>query len=377
MRKLLTTLSVALAAVVIARAAPPIVIVPEVPTNDPGGGGATFLPADLVRFAGGLYTPAPILTIPGGPAVDAIEKMDKPGNWLFSIEAASDLGGMLASPADPRDVIRRDSAAVYSLFFCGAGAGIPDGSNVDALALEGGDSGQLLVSFDVPTTIGAATFDPADLVRFRRIGPACGNWTLGAPVLAFDASTAGAGVLTSSNLIAVLRSGGKLVLAFDVPTDLAPSLGPPIYVPGDLVLWDGVSFSVFVSLPAWPISSLVDAMAGPANPGRVPATLHVDKSIITPGDLTLTWTASCSEGANNYGIYEGTLGTWYSHSLEDCDDTPPALTEEVAPAAGSNYYLVVPQNGAEEGSYGLANFGERPVGAVQCISPQSVTPCPP
>jgi hypothetical protein len=377
MRKTLMALCIAATAAVVARAAPPVVIVPEVPTDDPGGGGTTFLPADFVEFAGGLYTPAPILTIPGNPAIDALERMDKPGNWLFSVEAASDLGGLLPSPADPRDVLRRDSAAAYALFFCGAGAGIPNGSNVDAIALEGGDTGQLLVSFDVPTTIGAATFDPADLVRFRRIGPACGNWALGVPVFAFDASAAGAGVLASSNLIAAERIGGVLVLAFDVPTDLVPSLGPTTYVPGDLVQWDGVNFSTFVALPSWPLASLVDAVTGPANPGRVPATLHVDKSVVTPGALKLTWTASCSAGANNYGIYEGTIGTWYGHTLEDCDDAPPALTEEVTPAAGSNYYLVVPQNGAEEGSYGLATSGERPVGTAQCVVPQSITACPP
>jgi hypothetical protein len=376
MRKTLTALSVAVAAIVVTRAAPPVVIVPEVPTDDPGGGGTTFLPADFVEFVGGLYTPAPILTIPGSPAIDAIERMDAPGNWLFSVEAASGLGGALPIPADPRDVIRRDSAAAYTFFFCGAGAGVPGGSNVDAIWLEGGDAGNLVVSFDVPTTIGAATFDPADLVRFRRFGPACGSWTLGAPVLAFDASAAGAGIATSSNLIAADRIGGSLVLAFDVPTNLAPSLGPPTYVPGDLVSWDGVNFSVFVALPSWPIASLVDGVSGLANPGRVPPTLHVDKSIITPGDLTLTWAVSCSQGASDYGIYEGTIGTWYGHTLKDCLDDPPALTEEVAPAAGNNYYLVVPQNGAEEGSYGIATSGERPVGAAQCVVPQTVTSCP-
>jgi hypothetical protein len=372
----LTALAVVATAIVVAHAVPPVVIVPEIPTDDPGGGGATFLPADFVRYAAGLYTPAPILTIPGNPAVDAIEKMDKPGNWLFSVEAATNLGGALVSPADPRDVIRRDSAAVYSFFFCGAGAGVPDGSNVDAIYLEGGDAGNLIVSFDVPTTVGLSTFDPADLVRFMRTGPACGNWALTAPVLAFDASAAGAGIPTSSNLIGADRIGGSLVLAFDVPTDLAPPVAPT-YVPGDLVAWDGVAFSIFESLVAWPIASLVDALSGQANPGGVPPTLFVNKSIITPGDLTLVWPTSCSEGAVDYGIYEGTIGTWTSHTIKDCDDDPPALSEEVTPAATSNYYLVVPQNDVEEGSYGLATAGERPVGLAQCVGLQTVTPCPP
>ena len=114
-----------------------------------------------------------------------------------------------------------------------------------------------------------------------------------------------------------------------------------------------------------------------ANPGRIPPKLLVTKSTITPGDLTLSWLTSCSQGASDYGIYEGTIGSWYSHTLKDCDDGAPALTEEVTPAAGSSYYLVVPQNDSEEGSYGLATSGERPVGAAQCITPQTLTPCPP
>src|SRR4030095_8123785 len=155
MRKLMACLAVAAVFAVPRAAPPPVVIVPEVPTDDPGGGGSTFLPADFIRYSAGLYTP--VLTISGNPAVDAVERMDKPGNWLFSVEAASDLGGALPGPAEPRDVIRRDSAATYSLFFCGAGAGVPATSNVDAVYLEGGDTGNLIVSFDVPTTIGAAT----------------------------------------------------------------------------------------------------------------------------------------------------------------------------------------------------------------------------
>jgi hypothetical protein len=158
-----------------------------------------------------------------------------------------------------------------------------------------------------------------------------------------------------------------------VPT----TLGATTYVPGNLVAWNGVAFSLFDTLAAWPIASVVSDFTAAANPGRIPPTLHVNKSIITPGDLTLVWSASCSEGAVDYGIYEGTIGTWFSHTTKDCHDNPPALTEEVTPAAGSNYYLVVPLNDAEEGSYGLATSGERPVGALQCQPTQTLTVCPP
>jgi hypothetical protein len=331
-----------------------------------------------MRYAGGLYTPFPIWTIPGGPMVDALEKMDKPGHWLFSVETFSDLGGALPGGAEPRDVVLLDSAATYSLFFCGGAVGVPEGSNVDAIYLEGGDTGQLVVSFDVPTTVGGTTFEPADLVRFRRPAPfVCGGWVLGVPPLAFDASAAGAGVATSDNVVGADRIGGQLVLTFDVPADLLPSLGPTTYLRGDLVAWNGATFSPFLTLPSWPVASVVHDFTTQANPGQIPPKLLVNKSTITIGDLTLSWVTSCSEGANDYGIYEGTIGSWYSHTLKDCDDAVPALSEDVTPAAGNTYYVVVPQNDFEEGSYGLATSGERPVGAAQCMVPQTVTPCPP
>jgi hypothetical protein len=90
----------------------------------------------------------------------------------------------------------------------------------------------------------------------------------------------------------------------------------------------------------------------------------------------LDWSASCSSGAEDYGIYEGTLGTWYSHTQIDCADAGNDLVEQITPAVGSNYYLVVP-HGKAEGSYGLNSAGaERPVGAAVCATPQILTPCP-
>jgi hypothetical protein len=138
-----------------------------------------------------------------------------------------------------------------------------------------------------------------------------------------------------------------------------------------------VTFAIFDTLTSWPLSSIVDDFTAGANPGRIPPTLHVNKSTITPGDLTLIWSGSCSEGASDYGIYEGTIGSWFSHAAKDCHDNPPVLTEEVTPAAGNKYYLVVPANDAGEGSYGLATSGERPAGGLACQPVQTITPCPP
>ena len=77
-----------------ARGATPIWIVPDVPTQETVSG-TQPLPWQIFRYDSGppLYTPE--LTVPGNPTLDGIERMDKPGSWLFSLESASDLGGAL------------------------------------------------------------------------------------------------------------------------------------------------------------------------------------------------------------------------------------------------------------------------------------------
>jgi hypothetical protein len=356
------------------RAATPVYITPDVPTHETLGG-TDLLPWQIVKYDGVAYTVA--LSIPGNPAVGDIHRMDKIANWLFVVEAPNDLAGALPSPADPRDVVRFDGAtATYSLFFCGESLGvpIPSGVRLDALDMSGGDAGALIVSFDVPVTLGAFQFDPSDLVRYVHSGPGCSGWTLAAANPEFDASAAGIGINTSSNVIAAARAGAQTLLSFDVPTDVGPP-GVTTYTPGKIVAWSGAGFSLFQALSGWPIASGVAGLTWSGNPGRVPPTIHVDKA---GASITVSWSTSCSQGADDYEIYEGSIGVWYSHTSKVCTDTGHDLKETFAPAAGSDYYLVVPRDAVEEGSYGTNSGGvERPVGAAQCVTPQIITPCPP
>ncbi len=115
----------------------------------------------------------------------------------------------------------------------------------------------------------------------------------------------------------------------------------------------------------------------PAGAGAV-ETLRVDRSVV-PGDLRLTWTPSCSPAATNYAIYEGLLGSFYSHVMRSCDDLGSDRAEDVHPAATDAYYLVVPTRASTEGSYGTDGDGvERPAAAPgqQCAPAQVLTPCP-
>lgn len=330
---------------------------PDVPTTDPSGATATvFLPWQVVRYGPGGYSVA--LTLPSGTSIDAVHRMCN-GDWLFSFEVPTTLGGVTW---DPADVVRFSPlAGTWALFFGGAGAGVPPGVDVDAAFLVAGDASDLVLSFEIPATVGAATYDPADLVR----------WASGAFSLYFDASAAVPPIPQSLNVTGSDRLGPLRILAFDVPATLGPS-----FLPGELVAWNGASFASFHLDPGWPLSSVAAAMSFLPDPGQVPK-LQVDRSLLTPGDLTIRWAASSSVGAEDYGIYEGALGSWYSHTAIDCSDAGADRIEEVTPAAGNRYYLVVAMNPEVEGSYGRDSSGaERPAGSPNACRIAQGFDCP-
>jgi len=79
-----------------------------------------------------------------------------------------------------------------------------------------------------------------------------------------------------------------------------------------------------------------------------------------------------------YAIYEGILGSWYSHDPLVCEDSGAPLEETVGPGPGDLYYLLVPRNDNEEGAYGSDSIGApRPAGASPCVTPRVLAPCPP
>lgn len=99
--------------------------------------------------------------------------------------------------------------------------------------------------------------------------------------------------------------------------------------------------------------------------GRVPS-LTVTKGVAP--SITLSWGASCAAGDTDYGVYEGSIGAWYSHTSVNC--AVGATSSTFNAAAGNRYYLVVPHNGSVEGSYGKDKVGavetERPTGGGAC-----------
>lgn len=117
-----------------------------------------------------------------------------------------------------------------------------------------------------------------------------------------------------------------------------------------------------------------------AGPGAVPdgdavpgVPLLVDKR---PGQLRLDWSASCNSAAEDYGVYEGTIGTWYSHVAIQCSSSGALFTLIPLPA-GNRYYLVVPLVTPAEGSYGTDSNGtEIPQATLACRASAVAEACP-
>lgn len=112
-----------------------------------------------------------------------------------------------------------------------------------------------------------------------------------------------------------------------------------------------------------------------SEPGTV-ATLHIDKSVQTPGDLDISWGASCAAPGADYSIHEGALGTWYSHGAVQCT-TAGALFWTLTPVGGNRYYLIAPLRSGLTGGLGTNAAGaERPDGDPSCTGDRALAPCP-
>lgn len=134
---------------------------------------------------------------------------------------------------------------------------------------------------------------------------------------------------------------------------------------------------------ASPLSLVPFDALGSLPPGRVPRDrasgrpLTLGKNSVNPTALDLSWGLSCSPGATDYAVMEGTLGSWSSHVSLVCS-TGGATSITVSPGSGaSHYYVVVPLSATEEGSYGVDSTGaERPPSAAPCRRVQNTVGCP-
>ena len=125
------------------------------------------------------------------------------GNVLFAIDIAASLAGGI--DVTPRDVVRYNGS-IYSVEFRGADHGVSSGARIDAIGLVAGD---LLLSFDVTTTLGNVTADDEDLVRLESTQPDV--WSL-----YFDGSAKGVPAGADLDGADLIDATGHLALSFDI-----------------------------------------------------------------------------------------------------------------------------------------------------------------
>lgn len=113
--------------------------------------------------------------------------------------------------------------------------------------------------------------------------------------------------------------------------------------------------------------------------GRVPGDLEDDSPVRlgkSGANVALSWAPSCVPSDTDYEVYEGTIGNWTSHTPKQCS-TGGSTSATVTPGAGNMYYLVVPTDAVNEGSYGFTGaWAERPLGASSCHSQVIGGSCP-
>jgi hypothetical protein len=95
-------------------------------------------------------------------------------------------------------------------------------------------------------------------------------------------------------------------------------------------------------------------------------------------EVVLTWGASCVSSDLDYSVYVGPMPLWGLHEPATCT-TMGLLEHRFIPPSGDNFFIVVPHNGANEGSHGTKRVGlqtfERAPSPATCY-PQLIADCP-
>ncbi len=181
-----------------------------------------------------------------------------------------------------------------------------------------------------------------------------------------DVSGDGGASWTNAHFVGPSGAGGWMFHSFRVSDFVAPTSTTRLrFVASDY----GLPSVVEAALDDVRVTSITCNSPGA---GRVPDGQDMTGSplTVTPapgGDLMLSWSASCLATDNDYAVYEGSIGDFTSHVPLTCS-TGGLTTETITPSGGSTYYLVVPHNGNQEGSYGADGQGAaRPASTAGCL----------
>jgi hypothetical protein len=138
---------------------------------------------------------------------------------------------------------------------------------------------------------------------------------------------------------------------------------------------DGCSLLITGQWVVYVVYRRVNCGAGSVPDGKAVPGTPMECEKVAGGDLRLTWSPSCAASDDDYEVYEGLLGSLYSHDSKLCT-TGGATSVTFTPDIGDRYYLVVPASASGEGSYGRdGNLDERPQGTSPCAAKQPLE-CP-
>lgn len=125
-------------------------------------GGTHFRAADVIRLHAGAFSKsfdASAASVPFGVDCDAVARAAD-GRLLLSFDRSFRVGGLLIRPVD---VVSHNGTS-FEMVFDGRAAGLPAGSNLDALDSTGSNT-ELLFSLDTGGHIGSVRFADEDVLR--------------------------------------------------------------------------------------------------------------------------------------------------------------------------------------------------------------------
>ncbi len=325
-------------------------------------GTTTCTPNQVLRrdYAGNytIYFDGAAAGIPANVHITAITTLGM-GIVIFAVDVPFSAGGNTYLPCD----VILYSSGTLSMWQSGTALSLPPNAVIDALAVD--QSMYMYYSFDVPVSAGTNVYQPNDVARVSV-----------KTLVPFLSGASDLGLPQGSDIVGFqIAPNGDYLFMFRTPT----TIGTTTFLPSQIARKSGGVWDLFWS-PGAGVNNVVATFAFPASPGSAPdggtvpgTPLSISKS---GANAHLAWGAACVTDANDYAIYRGALGSWYSHSSVVCT-TGGATSADVAYGGGNEYYLVVPINGTLEGSYGTNSSGAQiPPAAAPCRSYYEPGECP-
>lgn len=131
----------------------------DVPTDLEG---SAYTERDIINYDGSDFSKlfdGVSAGIPEGSAIDAATVLCD-GSIVFSLDITVELGG---TTYEDRDLIMY-SASTFSMYFDGSLNGIPDGVNLDGVYVN--TSGDIFFSLDIPTELSSLELAESDIVKW-------------------------------------------------------------------------------------------------------------------------------------------------------------------------------------------------------------------